>query len=236
MSEDTTGFVTLLLISEILGIAAIVLEYVWLNTYLGGFQFPNDVPLFSYNTHPLCVTIGFVFLYGNGLLVYRILRHAQKKTLKIAHTVTMAVAFFFAIISVNPVLDELHFYTVHAWIGFVAFALFTLQWFAGLITYLFPGLDSSIKKSYMPIHIFFGILIFILISAACLTGIMEKLILSFDDYWSYSIEGLLANLAAACILVFTILVVFIAMKDSYKRQPIPEENLLLSDKPPSYQP
>ena len=147
-----------------------------------------------------------------GLLVYRILRHAQKKTLKIAHTVTMAVAFCFAIISVNPVLDELHFYTVHAWIGFVAFALFTLQvrkifmfitlsvlfftdvflieeiynflfhfqWFAGLITYLFPGLDSSIKKSYMPIHIFFGILIFILISAACLTGIMEKLILSFE--------------------------------------------------------
>ena len=58
----------------------------------------------------------------------------------------------------------------------------------------------------------------------------------FSDYWSYSIEGLLANCAAACILVFTILVVLMAMKDSYKRQPIPEENLLIFDKPPSYQP
>lgn len=236
MSEDTTGFVALLLISEILGIAGIILEYVWLNTYRGGFEFPNTVPLYMFNTHPLFVTLGFVFLYGNGILTYRILRHAEKKTLKIAHTVIMALAFLFAMLSVQPAFDALHFYTVHSWIGVVAFALFAFQWFAGLITYLFPGLDGSIKKSYMPIHISFGILIFLLVCAACLTGIMEKLILTFDDYWSYSIEGLLANCAAACILVFTILVVVMAMKDSYKRQPIPEENLLISDKPPSYQP
>ena len=39
----------------------------------------------------------------------------------------MALAFLFAMLSVQPAFDELHFYTVHSWIGVVAFALFAFQ-------------------------------------------------------------------------------------------------------------
>lgn len=70
---------------------------------------------------------GALFLVNLGILTYRILRHAEKKTLKIAHTVIMALAFLFAMLSVQPAFDELHFYTVHSWIGVVAFALFAFQ-------------------------------------------------------------------------------------------------------------
>ena len=54
------------------------------------------------------------------------------------------------------------------------------QWFAGFITYLFPGLDTCVKKAYMPVHVTFGILTFVLVCAACLTGITEKLVLTFE--------------------------------------------------------
>ena len=54
------------------------------------------------------------------------------------------------------------------------------QWFAGFVTYLFPGLDACVKKAYMPVHVTFGILTFILVCAACLTGITEKLVLTFE--------------------------------------------------------
>ena len=58
--------------------------------------------------------------------------------------------------------------------------LLHFQWFAGLVTYLFPGLDAYIKKAYMPVHVVFGILTFGLVCAACLTGITEKLLLTFE--------------------------------------------------------
>ena len=54
--------------------------------------------------------------------------------------------------------------------------LSNLQWLAGLVTFLFPGLTYGIKKSYLPVHIYFGILIFALSVASCLSGMTEKLL------------------------------------------------------------
>ena len=54
--------------------------------------------------------------------------------------------------------------------------------------------------------------------------------------WTYDLEEVLANLAGICILVFTILVIIMALKDSYKRLPIPEEIKILPKQPPSYCP
>ena len=105
------------------------------------------------------MTIGFVFLYGNGehefsfgscfitlqikfyekflhfnviilssgLLIYRIFRYNTKKSLKLAHAFIMVLALFFAILSNLPLTDPPHFYTLHAWIGYAAYALFIFQ-------------------------------------------------------------------------------------------------------------
>ena len=50
------------------------------------------------------------------------------------------------------------------------------QWLAGLITFLFPGLASHLKSSYLPVHIFFGLMIFVCACATALLGITEKAI------------------------------------------------------------
>ena len=57
-----------------------------------------------------------------------------------------------------------------------------------------------------------------------------------DADWSYDLEQGMANLAGICIFVFTILVVMMALKDSYKRLPLPEETQILTKQPPSYCP
>jgi hypothetical protein len=41
---------------------------------------------------------------------------------------------------------------------------------------LFPGLASHLKSNYLPIHIFFGLMIFICACATALLGILEKTI------------------------------------------------------------
>ena len=63
----------------------------------------------------------------SGLLIYRIFRYNTKKSLKLAHAFIMVLALFFAILSNLPLTDPPHFYTLHAWIGYAAYALFIFQ-------------------------------------------------------------------------------------------------------------
>jgi cytochrome b-561 len=50
------------------------------------------------------------------------------------------------------------------------------QWLSGLITFLFPGLASHLRAAYLPVHVFFGLLIFIMACSTALLGITEKTI------------------------------------------------------------
>ena len=54
----------------------------------------------------------------------------------------------------------------------------SFQWLSGLITFLFPGLASHLRAAYLPVHVFFGLLIFILACTTALLGITEKTIWS----------------------------------------------------------
>jgi hypothetical protein len=46
---------------------------------------PCRVP--EFNWHPLLMTVSLVYLYGTGILTYRLLRHEKKKTLKLIHAI-----------------------------------------------------------------------------------------------------------------------------------------------------
>ena len=52
------------------------------------------------------------------------------------------------------------------------------QWLCGLVAFLFPGLASHLRALYLPIHVFLGLLIFVLACATALLGITEKAIFS----------------------------------------------------------
>ena len=76
------------------------------------------------------------------------------------------------------ILLDLSFHSLHSWMGITTVILFLMQWVCGLVTFLFPGLASHLRASYMPAHVFFGLLIFVFACATALLGITEKAIFS----------------------------------------------------------
>ena len=92
---------------QVVGLGLVVLMSVWTGHFLGGFsgQVTNQNmpsghvttvltpdwlqsdPGLEFNWHPLLLTISLVYLYGNGILVYRVARNERKSRLKVAHAV-----------------------------------------------------------------------------------------------------------------------------------------------------
>jgi len=52
--------------------------------------------------------------------------------------------------------------------------VFLLQWVAGCVSFLFPGLQAPLRTSYMPMHVYFGVAAFVSAIASCLLGLNEK--------------------------------------------------------------
>lgn len=74
----------------------------------------------------------------------------------------------------DPPIDNL--YSLHSWIGLAAVIFFAAQWLFGFVAFLFPGLRHSLRASYMPLHVFAGLMIFGLATTAALMGLLEKAI------------------------------------------------------------
>lgn len=125
------------------------------------------------------------------------------------------------------------------------------------MTYLYPGISVQYKEIIMPYHIFFGIFNFVLAIATSVLGFGEKLIfklyvnfsnitiyiwctgllliiLSFlflsrgANYKTFPSEGLFGNYLGILCIVFGGIVVYMVTKPEYKRQPKPEDGVLLT--------
>jgi len=81
----------------------------------------------------------------------------------------------------------------------------------------------------MPIHTSFGIMIFVLACSTSLLGITEKLIFALKTYSKRDPEGVMANWIGVLIIVFGVLVVYLATNYKYKRLPRPEDEMLLNE-------
>ena len=78
---------------------------------------------------------------------------------------------------------------------------------------------SSLRAAYLPIHVYFGLAIFVLACSTCLTGITQKLIWSLNDEYKNRVPaGTLANCLGIFIVLFGMLVVYLATNIGYKRQ------------------
>jgi cytochrome b-561 len=154
----------------------------------------------------------------------------------------MISAFLLTVIGLKAVFDShnlkttdgkptpiANLYSLHSWMGIITVILFAMQWLGGFITFLFPGLASHLRASYMPIHTSFGIMIFVLACGTSLLGITEKLIFALKTYSKRDPEGVMANWIGVLIIVFGVLVVYLATNYKYKRLPRPEDEMLLNE-------
>jgi cytochrome b-561 len=57
--------------TQIVGITSIILMMSWIGTYLNGYAWTSQ-PSVQFNWHPLLMTIGMIFLYGNCKKFYRL--------------------------------------------------------------------------------------------------------------------------------------------------------------------
>lgn len=86
---------------------------------------------------------------------------------------------------------------------------------------------------YMPIHIFFGLLGFVLAIGACLLGISEKAFFAMPggEYGQLPNQALLVNTIGLLLTIYGSLVVYLVTEPSYKRTPLAEDTLLLTGRP-----
>lgn len=238
---DLTVFAVLFTAAQIVGIICIVLVWIWTGQYLGGFAWSSN-PVLQFNYHPLFMVIGMVFLYGDAILVYRVLRSSRKTTLKIFHGCLHLLVFIFMVTALKAVFDYHNhsnipnLYTLHSWMGITTVVLFGLQYVFGFVSFLYPGLTKTMRITMLPFHVFTGLLIFIMGVGCCITGITAKLIWTLKlDYGELVAPAVLVNCLGLCIVIFAIIVVFLVTSSRFKRQPLPEEAMLqLEPQSPAY--
>lgn len=180
-SRNLVNFRLVYIISQLVGIVVVILMICWIGIHLGGLAWTSN-PAVQFNWHPLLMTLGMIFLYGNSILVYRGFRYARKRPLKLTHAGLHAGAFLFTVIALIAVFDShnlnnpplANMYSLHSWVGLSAVLLFSFQYVVGFVTFLFPQLKDPIKETVMPIHIFFGLLGFVMAVGAALLGLSEK--------------------------------------------------------------
>lgn len=190
-----------IIIAQVVGLAMVILGGIWMGKYHNGYGW--DVST-VFNYHPLFMTIGMIFLYGDGenykllknfksnlifsknltkaILVYRLLRTTTKLYVKILHGIIHIAVLIFASIALKAVFDSHNkpikpipnMYSLHSWVGLTAVVLFGLQWIVGFVSFLFPKLSDGLRRAYLPHHKFWGLAIFGLCIAAALMGITEK--------------------------------------------------------------
>lgn len=229
---NTRGFLPLFVSAQVVGLLAILLVISWTTYYLGGLGWGN--PNTRFNWHPLLMVIGFVYLYGNSILIYRILREEPKPKLKLIHGGINALAFLLAIIGQIAVFsfhnekNIPNLYSLHSWIGLGTMILFGGQLVGGAVAFLYPKTPSHIRSMVLPLHVFGGTAMFALVVIACVSGITEKAIFKLQPggYGQLPSEAYVLNFVGITIVLFGLIVGYMVTLPDYKRRPLPEEQQL----------
>ena len=237
--QKITAFKPIFALAQLFGITIVVLISIWSGHYLGGFAWQSN-PGLQFNWHPLLMTIGMVYLYGNGILMYRINPKTQKMKLKLLHAFIMLVVLVMVVIGLKAVFDShdlnpcsenpdelcpiANMFSYHSWIGITTVVLFAMQWFLGFITFLLPGVTLKLKANYLPLHAFFGITIFVCACASVLLGMIEQILffIGGGKYTQFHPVGVMANCIAVFVIIFATAVVYLATNPRFKRQEKPD--------------
>uniref|UniRef100_T1FX12 Cytochrome b561 domain-containing protein n=1 Tax=Helobdella robusta TaxID=6412 RepID=T1FX12_HELRO len=205
------------------GVLLVILISLWMAIYHGGFEWYHEK---AFNFHPLFMVLGMVFFYAEAILVYRVFRNKKKIVLKLFHASLNVLAFIFGALGLKAVFDSHNLidkpipnlYSLHSWLGITTVVLFAVQWLFGLFGFLLPVSNLKFKKILMPIHLFFGIVIFVLATLTSLTGLTEKALWTLDKtYQLFVPEGVLINVMGLLLVIFCISIVFLVVNPNYKR-------------------
>ncbi|XP_037073644.1 LOW QUALITY PROTEIN: cytochrome b561-like [Pollicipes pollicipes] len=221
---------------------AVILTVAWVGHFRNGFAW-QERPSVQFNWHPVLMVTGLVYLYANSALLYRVFRSERKRKLKLAHAALNLTSLLLVMIGLKAVFDSHdlasppipNLYSLHSWVGLTAVLMFAMQWVIGFVSFLVPGMSGAIRARYLPWHQFFGLTIFVTACGAAIMGLLEKAIFTLTKkndlppYASLPPEAYLINFIGLLLAVFCCLVVFLLSHTGYRRQPQPEDEVLLRD-------
>ncbi|XP_076328260.1 lysosomal membrane ascorbate-dependent ferrireductase CYB561A3-like isoform X1 [Tachypleus tridentatus] len=174
----------LMFLSEVLLCGVIGLCIFWVIYYGGGVAWANDTSK-QFNLHYVLMTGGFIFLNGQSMLVYRIFFCCKKIYNKVVHTIVFVLAIsaitigmISAIQAHNNSPEPKHFYSLHSWIGLATMGFYALQFIVGFVSFLVllccDVSTAKFRQQLLPTHKTFGVIIFSMAVAACVTGLTQS--------------------------------------------------------------
>lgn len=222
------GFNPLLAVTHTVGLLLVALVAYWCGKQ--GLAW-RSVPSKEFNWHPLLMVLAMVYLNGNAILTFRVLRNKRKVVLKYIHGGIQLITLPMVVIGLVAVFDShnlavpptANLYTLHSWIGLSAVILFFSQYLLGLTAFLFPGMSAEYRSFILPYHVFNGVAVFALAVGASLIGLNEKAIWAVKNYSDLPGDGVLINMIGVVMVLFAFLVGLLVTKAEYKRTPLPED-------------
>jgi len=177
----------------------------WIFRYKGGFSESN--PTFPWNLHPFFMSLAFVFCLGQAIVSYITLPFEHKYQ-KWIHATFHTLALLFALIGVwatfqfHHNISLAHLYSLHSWFGIITVFLFICQWVMGLYSYLFHVPSMYFRASFLPLHRFFGAIIFVLSVSVAILGLLENQTFNQakGDQGLFDSVSMFANVTALCFL------------------------------------
>lgn len=220
-SQLPKQFNILFWLTQVTGIILCAIVMVWVFYYRGGVGWTEARQ--EFNWHIVSFTIGMIYLYANGMIIFRFLPWIPKKQLKLIHTGILTCVIVSMVFGMYTVIDcyansptKRHFTSMHAWLGILSMLLFVGEWAVSIYIYLYPGASSSIRISFMPLHIFLGVITFACTIGATLLG-FAPYTRSVKNYQELPPEALILNCIPLLLVVFASLTVYLLYKNEFKR-------------------
>ena len=183
------------LINRIAGFAAIILSFTAVimlialgagsesNGYLGGLNWIDYI----FNWHPIFMVFGLIFCSITAILSYRLIPMSKART-KIMHGIFHTGAVICLSLGLYAVAvgndyrnrntdDAIYpnLFSLHSFLGLAALILYSFNYIMGIGNYLMPVSVTplSVRRRYMPTHVFIGSFAFFAAVFAALCGLQE---------------------------------------------------------------
>ncbi|MED6120898.1 hypothetical protein PIB30_025222 [Stylosanthes scabra] len=203
---------------HLLFIAITTLVLVWLLHFREGVAFNSSNKAKIFNLHPLLMTIGFVLVSGEAIMVYKSVPGKQQRSLKVVHLLLHLIALATGILGIVTIFKFKkesslpNMYTLHSWLGISAICSFGLQYILGFFTFFFPGAEMYTRASVLPWHRFIGMVIFLLAVGTAQLGLVE--------YFGFlglfrSQEALIVNFTGLLLFLFAVFVALSRVLPAY---------------------
>ncbi|XP_071811768.1 plasma membrane ascorbate-dependent reductase CYBRD1-like [Apostichopus japonicus] len=214
-------FTLLVILAEILGLLIVSLMVVLTNKYFGGYAWDGSEKQF--NLHPILMVAGFLFFYGNSVLLYKIGAgiSVSKFKIKMAHFLLHLLAFVCSVVGLVAVFQYHNAQgfgnarSLHSWMGLGTVVFYGSQLVLGFLFFLYPRPREEIRAAVKPVHVFFGIFLLGMICVSVLTGLTEKILFTDQGFDELSPVVIVTNIFAIAVVFFAGIVTYIVTSSKF---------------------